>query len=73
MLEDIRDLIFISKCSKFGTMSYDGIPSKSEVLSWDPQRLADFLKRVSCFLFSSFNVKTHELKLKKIAIAMFIL
>ncbi|XP_077089571.1 lymphocyte cytosolic protein 2a isoform X2 [Siphateles boraxobius] len=45
MLEDIRDLIFISKCSKFGTMSFDGIPSKSEVLGWDSQRLADFLKR----------------------------
>ncbi|XDV38949.1 hypothetical protein PO909_008259 [Leuciscus waleckii] len=45
MLEDIRDLIFISKCSQFGTMSFDGIPSKSEVLNWDPQRLADFLKK----------------------------
>ncbi|XP_056118026.1 lymphocyte cytosolic protein 2a [Rhinichthys klamathensis goyatoka] len=45
MLEDIRDLIFISKCSKFGTMSFDGVPSKSEVLSWDSHRLADFLKK----------------------------
>ncbi|KAK7143717.1 hypothetical protein R3I93_014772 [Phoxinus phoxinus] len=26
-------------------MSFDGIPSKSEVLSWDSQRLADFLKK----------------------------
>ncbi|XP_016336556.1 lymphocyte cytosolic protein 2a isoform X2 [Sinocyclocheilus anshuiensis] len=45
MLEGIWDLIFISKCSAFGIMSSDSIPSKSEVLSWDSQRLADFLKK----------------------------
>ncbi|XP_050948355.1 lymphocyte cytosolic protein 2a isoform X3 [Labeo rohita] len=44
MLEGVLDLIFISKCSTFGIMSSD-IPSKAEVQSWDPQRLADFLKR----------------------------
>ncbi|XP_026860780.2 lymphocyte cytosolic protein 2a [Electrophorus electricus] len=26
-------------------MSFDSIPSKTEVMSWDPQHLADFLKR----------------------------
>ncbi|XP_016376884.1 lymphocyte cytosolic protein 2-like isoform X3 [Sinocyclocheilus rhinocerous] len=45
MLDGIWDLIFISKCSAFGIMSSDSIPSKSEVLSWDSQRLADFLKK----------------------------
>ncbi|XP_051734241.1 lymphocyte cytosolic protein 2a isoform X1 [Ctenopharyngodon idella] len=45
MLEVIWNLILISKCSKFGTMSFDSIPSKSEVLSWDSHRLADFLKK----------------------------
>ncbi|XP_067279065.1 lymphocyte cytosolic protein 2a isoform X2 [Pseudorasbora parva] len=45
MLIDILDLIFLSKYSSFGTMSFDSIPSKSEVLSWDSQRLADFLRK----------------------------
>ncbi len=63
MLVGIWDLIFISKCSAFGIMSSDSIPSKSEVLNWDSQRLADFLKKVSCFLFLCFNVK-YEVKLK---------
>uniref|UniRef100_A0A8C1KHN1 Lymphocyte cytosolic protein 2a n=1 Tax=Cyprinus carpio TaxID=7962 RepID=A0A8C1KHN1_CYPCA len=45
MLEGIWDLIFISKCSAFGIMNSESLPSKSEVLSWDSQRLADFLKK----------------------------
>lgn len=28
-------------------MSFDSIPSKSEVMGWDPPHLADFLRRVS--------------------------
>lgn len=30
-------------------MSFDNIPSKSEVMGWDPPHLADFLRRVSLF------------------------
>ncbi|XP_057216835.1 lymphocyte cytosolic protein 2a isoform X2 [Triplophysa rosa] len=45
MLDDIWKFILVIKTSPFGNMSCDSVPSKSEVMSWDSHRLADFLKK----------------------------
>lgn len=48
-LDACRYLIFY--IYQWKTMSFGSLPSKAEVLNWDSHNLADFLKKVGCFLF----------------------